>query len=123
MDAAMASISAPGSLRTADAPPITAPAATGKSAPQESTAAEEIRARESARAEAVQKLVEQIKEHLNPTKISIAFTPYGAKNERVAIKVLDKESGRVIREIPPEEIQSLYTKMNDLAGMIFDAKA
>jgi flagellar protein FlaG len=122
MDAAMTSVIAPGSLRSADASPLTAPAATVRPAQQEPSAAEEARARESARAEAVQKLVEQLKEHLSPAKISIAFTPYGAKNERVAIKVLDKESGKVIREIPPEEIQSLYAKMSDLAGMLIDAK-
>jgi flagellar protein FlaG len=122
MDAAMTSVIAPGSLRTADASQLTAPAATGRPAQQEPSAAEEARARESARAEAVQKLIEQLKENLSPAKISIAFTPYGAKNERVAIRVLDKESGKVIREIPPEEIQSLYAKMSDLAGMLIDAK-
>ena len=123
METAMTSVIASGSFRSVETAPVTAPAATGRPAPQERTAAEEARARESAREEAIRKLVEQLKENLSPSKISIAFTPYGAKNERVAIKVLDKKSGEVIREIPPEEIQNLYMKMSDLSGILFNARA
>ena len=123
METAMTTVIAAGSFRNAEAVPAAVPVATGKPAPQEKAAAEEARAQEAARQEAIQRLVEQLKENLSPAKISIAFTPYGAKNERVAIKVLDKESGEVIREIPPEEIQSLYARMHDLAGILFNTKA
>jgi flagellar protein FlaG len=123
METAMPSVIAAGSFRNAEAVSVASPAATAKPAPQERATAEEAQAQEAARQEAIRRLVEQLKENLSPAKISIAFTPYGAKNERVAIKVLDKESGEVIREIPPEEIQSLYAKMSDLSGILFNTKA
>ncbi|MEA3417343.1 MAG: flagellar protein FlaG [Thermodesulfobacteriota bacterium] len=32
----------------------------------------------------------------------------------------EKETGKLIREIPPEELQQLYVKMEELSGMLFN---
>jgi flagellar protein FlaG len=68
-------------------------------------------------------MTKKIQKELDFSNVRIAFTPYGAEGERVAIKVMDRETGEVIREIPPEEIQSLYSKMGEMAGMLFHKKA
>lgn len=41
---------------------------------------------------------------------------------RTMVKVIDTENGRVLREIPPEEILDLVAKMQEAFGIIFDVK-
>jgi flagellar protein FlaG len=71
------------------------------------------------RSEAVQQLVEDIQKRLNLMNVSLNFSTYGKTGEKIAVTVTEKDSGRVIREIPPKEIQNLQMKMDELAGMIF----
>jgi uncharacterized FlaG/YvyC family protein len=52
--------------------------------------------------------------------VSLQFYTYGENGENIAVVVADKETGEVIREIPSKEIQNLYAKMSELAGMIFN---
>jgi flagellar protein FlaG len=73
--------------------------------------------------EQVAKLVQEMAEHLGSVNLSINFSTYGKNNERVAITLTDKETGQVIREIPPKELQHLYVKMNELIGIIFNHTA
>jgi flagellar protein FlaG len=55
--------------------------------------------------------------------ISLRYSLYGEHDTKIAVKVVNKETGEVIREIPPKEIQSLQTKMGELVGRIFNEKA
>ncbi len=115
MDTAIAALTAVSGIRTAEstlfppAKPVPVPArdASAQEEPEKSTAETAAAARE---------LAQKIQENLNVTNISIAFTPYGAKDEHVAIKVVDRETGKVIREIPPEEIQNLYARLEEYAA-------
>ncbi len=66
-------------------------------------------------------LAEEIQQHLDALNISLSFSTYG-KN-KISITVTEKDTGRVIREIPSAELQSLYAKLDELAGMIFNEKA
>jgi uncharacterized FlaG/YvyC family protein len=54
--------------------------------------------------------------------VSLSFSAYGKNNERIAVVVSNKETQEVIREIPPEELQILYTKMREAAAYIFNQK-
>lgn len=47
---------------------------------------------------------------------------YHDETNRVSIKVFDKETKEVIREIPPEEALEMIEKMWELAGLIIDEK-
>ena len=38
------------------------------------------------------------------------------------IKIVDKETGDVIREIPPEEVRKLAEKLDEMVGILFDKK-
>jgi flagellar protein FlaG len=40
--------------------------------------------------------------------------------KRVIIKVVDKENGTVIREIPPEVVRDIAKTMNDASGQLLD---
>ena len=39
------------------------------------------------------------------------------------IKIVDKDSGDVVREIPPETLRKLAEKMDKMVGKLFDRKA
>ncbi len=68
----------------------------------------------------VKQMVEQMQDHIDSMNISLQYTTYGDHGERIAVAVVNKETGELIREIPSKEIQNLYTKMSELAGMIFN---
>lgn len=74
------------------------------------------------RPEQVKQMVAEMQDHLDSMHVSLQYYFYGSHNEKIAIKVVNKETGAVIREIPPKEIQSLQAKMSELCGMIFNGK-
>lgn len=47
---------------------------------------------------------------------------YHEGTKRVSIKVLDKDTDEVIREIPPEETLEMVEKMWELAGILVDER-
>ncbi|MBP7073221.1 MAG: flagellar protein FlaG [Clostridiaceae bacterium] len=44
------------------------------------------------------------------------------KTNRIMVKVVDKETKEVIREIPPEKILNLMAKLWEMAGIIVDER-
>ena len=72
-----------------------------------------------ASSEEVKQMVEQIQAHIQSSNVSVTFSTYGVKNRDVSVIVKEKDTGKVIREIPPQELQDLYTKMGELIGIIF----
>lgn len=47
---------------------------------------------------------------------------YHDKTNRVSIKVIDKDTDEVVREIPPEETLEMVEKIWELAGLIVDER-
>jgi len=68
-------------------------------------------------------LVAKIQDHLSSMNISVTFSTYGEEDDRTAMVVKERETGKIIREIPPEEIQTLHEKMQELLGLIFNDRA
>ncbi|MBN2688598.1 MAG: flagellar protein FlaG [Deltaproteobacteria bacterium] len=71
----------------------------------------------------VKEMTEKIQEYLDNRDVNIAFSTYGRKNEKISVTVTEKETGKVIREIPAEELQRLSLRMEELMGMIFNDQA
>ena len=69
----------------------------------------------------IRQMIEEIRSQFNTMNLSLNFSTYGKHNEEVAIQVVDEETGRVIREIPPKELQKLSTKFDELIGLLFNA--
>ncbi|MBN1837636.1 MAG: flagellar protein FlaG [Spirochaetales bacterium] len=42
--------------------------------------------------------------------------------ERVVVKVIDGNTDKVIKEIPPEELQKLIARIKETIGLLFDEK-
>ena len=68
----------------------------------------------------IEEMTEKIQQYLDNRNINIAFSTYGTKNEKISVTVTEKETGKVIREIPAEELQRLSARMDELMGMIFN---
>jgi flagellar protein FlaG len=95
-----------------------ASAAVAVNAPHKPVREAEIAAASS---EHLRHMVEEMQRQISLMNVSLTFSTYGDHGEKVAIAVIDKENGEVIREIPPKEIQNLYSKMSELAGLIFNS--
>ena len=68
-------------------------------------------------------MVKQMQRQLDSMNVSLQYSFYGTGGEKVAVKVVNKETGDVIREIPSKEMQALQSKMSELVGMIFNDNA
>ena len=70
----------------------------------------------------------QIKSAISMANSQLKFTStrceftYFDDINRVAIKVIDKETDEIIREIPPEETLELVQKLWEFAGLLYDEK-
>jgi len=51
----------------------------------------------------------------------LQFVVDHSSNE-VIIKVIDKETDKVIKELPPEELQRLHSNLKEAIGLLFDEK-
>ena len=43
-------------------------------------------------------------------------------SNQVIVKVIDKETDKVIKELPPEELQRLHNNLKDTIGFLFDER-
>jgi uncharacterized FlaG/YvyC family protein len=68
----------------------------------------------------VEEMVADMQYQLDSMNISLQYTLYGDHAEKIAVKVVNKDTGVVIREIPPKEMRALQAKMSELVGMIFN---
>ena len=71
----------------------------------------------------LKQMVEQMQRQLDSMNVSLQYSFYGTGGEKVAVKVVNRETGEVIREIPSREMQVLQAKMSELVGMIFNDEA
>lgn len=44
------------------------------------------------------------------------------EGNRINVKVIDIASGRIVREIPPEGVMDTFSKMQDVIGVLLDAR-
>ena len=69
--------------------------------------------------EALKKAVEEINK--NATNSEVVFGIHEATN-RMTIKIVDKDSRKVIKEYPPEKTLDMIAKVWELAGPLVDEK-
>jgi len=70
-------------------------------------------------AEAVKKAVEELNK-----KMSNSVAQFGIHEEtnHITIKIVDKESRKVIKELPPEKTLDMIAKVWEMAGILVDEK-
>jgi len=71
--------------------------------------------------EHVVKAIEQAIKAAQGKTTELSFSVH-SKTKLISVKVLDKESGTVIREIPPEKTLDFVAKLWEMAGIIIDER-
>lgn len=74
---------------------------------------------QQANSESLKRAVENINKNL---KNSEAIFGIHEKTNRVTIKIVDKETKEVIKELPPEKTLDMIAKAWELAGLLVDEK-
>jgi flagellar protein FlaG len=67
----------------------------------------------------IKKAVSEINKHANGTE---AIFGIHDKTNRVTIKIVDRETKKVIKEFPPEKTLDMIAKAWELAGLLVDEK-
>ena len=91
-----------------------------KSPPAESDSGKTSETSGSVDNQQVRELTKKLQKYVDSMSIKITFSTYGEESRKTSVTVSEKETGKLIREIPPEELQRLHVKMEELAGMIFN---
>lgn len=71
--------------------------------------------------EALVKVIEKANKAIAGVSTSLEFSVH-EKTNSIMVKVLDKETGEIIREIPPEKTLDLVAKLWELAGILVDER-
>ncbi|KYD19323.1 flagellar protein FlaG [Caldibacillus debilis] len=66
-------------------------------------------------------LVDNLNRFLRPTFVSIQFELHEKLNEYY-VKIVDSETGEVIKEIPPKKLLDIYAALVEQLGLIIDEK-
>jgi len=69
--------------------------------------------------EKIKKAVEQLNKNLNNSE---AIFGIHEKTNRVTIKIVDKDSKKVLKEFPPEKTLDMIAKVWEIAGIMVDEK-
>jgi len=72
--------------------------------------------------EEINREVEQINDQLSALNRSIRFSVDDSTHD-IVVRVVDKESGEVIKELPPENILKLRERMKELSGLMVEEEA
>jgi len=66
--------------------------------------------------------VENIQSRLEVVGTKLGFSIHG-ETEDLVVKITNRESGELIRQIPSEEVMELRARLDELVGILFDEKA
>ncbi|MGV8056608.1 MAG: flagellar protein FlaG [Smithellaceae bacterium] len=86
-------------------------------------AKEDVSQEKSVNNDRMKKIAESVQEQINVMNSSLSFQAYGKDNDKIAIVVSDKITGKIIREIPAKEVQQMQAKLEELIGLIFNGSA
>ena len=71
--------------------------------------------------EKVKSAIADINKRIAPTRTTCEFK-YHEKTNRISITVRDKDTDKIIKEIPPEKTLDMIAKSLELAGILVDEK-
>ena len=64
----------------------------------------------------IHEMIEKANQRVSAVDFEIAHD----KGNELIVKVVNKESGDIIREIPPEEIRNMMEQLSQLRGLLFE---
>jgi flagellar protein FlaG len=67
-------------------------------------------------------VTKEIDQSMFPANRRLAFS-VNSKLDEVVVKVIDTDTDKVLREIPPVELQHVYERIREVIGLLFDRRA
>ena len=77
--------------------------------------------KEKPSAEEIKQDLDAINKQLKSVNSSIQFTVDGKTND-IVVKIVDSDTGKVIRQIPPEDVLSIREHLKEMSGLIVEKK-
>lgn len=96
--------------------PQEAPARRENPAPEKPTNAKKVN--ENTR-EKIEQIARFMDDYVRSSQRSLSIRVDGSTG-RTIVRVISEEDGRIIREIPPEEVLNLAFRMDEMMGLLFD---
>jgi flagellar protein FlaG len=87
----------------------------GQAPPKGQGEMSESAARPQESVERIHDMVKQANERTSAVKFEIEHD----RNNELIVKIVNKNSGDIVREIPPEEIRNMTDKLEELRGILF----
>jgi len=70
----------------------------------------------------LQEVLGVVREHFHIRDIGLKFVVH-EQTGLIKVTVLDKETGEMIREVPPQQVLDLMAKIDEMIGALFDYRA
>ncbi len=92
-------------------------------APQETSEDRSLDKREGAGqdAELLKEVLEVAQNHFQVSNVGLDFSVHGDTG-RIKVSVTNRDTGDLIREIPPEQVLNLMAKIDEMMGILYDEK-
>lgn len=71
--------------------------------------------------EKVERIAQVMDDYVKSSQRSLKIQVHSGTGQTI-VRVISKEDGRTIREIPPEQVLNLAAKMEEMMGFLFDEK-
>ncbi len=98
--------------------PVEAPQKVDKQIAAEKESVQTAKDTEKMTTKEVEEMLEVFQDLSETIQTKLSFSVDDSNNE-IVVKVYDKESNKLIRQFPSEEMLALQDKMTDLAGFLF----
>ncbi len=98
--------------------PVEAPQNVDKQVNAEKKTVQAAKETENITTKEVEEVLEAFQDLSETIQTKLSFTVDDSNNE-IVVKVYDKESNKLIRQFPSEEMLALQDKMTDLAGFLY----
>jgi flagellar protein FlaG len=105
------------SLNITETPAVITTAESNQSSNEQSGGQKERSASDKQIKDAISKANSKMREHM--TRCEFA---YHEETKRISIKVIDRETEEVVREIPPDDTLKMLEKMWEMAGLLVDER-
>ena len=72
--------------------------------------------------DALREIAEKTQTHMDDLNIRLDFEVYEETGDMV-VRIFNRETEELVREIPPEELLEIHKNLADLRGILFDERA
>ena len=105
------------------APALRSPRATASNGPETARPSEESSADAAFTADAARQAAAELESDLHALGLHSLSISFEEEDSRFVVQILDRESGELIRQIPPDDLLEANRRLNELRGLLFDDRS